>query len=578
MAENQVARLSPQAMSEWYALLHFSLDGERAGTRDPRFYLQSLEGRDPDPRRELELAERHFFKRPNRDAICRFPARYAWLREKLKARGPEPENVCAGLERAWARPIRVFIAFPAAFVGSAPSMFGHLFLVMENDKQGMLGAPAIDFAAMVPAADGGFGYAWRGLTGGYMGQYQSKPLYARLSLYNNLERRDVWLYSLSLTEEQRLQFARHFYELEGVDFTYRFFSDNCGYRALGLVDAVLGTNYRSELGAAAAPAEVLSILNAAGDIELEGVYQAANKRMREYYRRLDDETARIVHGALERERLPEGAWLADHPLAADLLYAYYFDLTQRVEVHQRELDQLAPYVSRDFHALQFAGEDEGPAHAQPHSMLEFAAARVTDEPGVMLSFMPGYHSQTDRLLGYPSGYAIEVLKGEVFVSDNAHARLERLRLVGVQSINDYWALDRRASASFTIELLRIPVLSGERALWGVVDTGLGVARRWGDVLLGVSGVARVEYSEDASVHGNLRLGPRFELLYQQAALALHLEVWRGVSMREDTPHGIEYSGEFTWYPRAEWGISMRFAGTRYQVTDRTLALGLKYHF
>lgn len=570
-----------ESMSEWYALLHYSPDGENPGVRDQHFYLQKLRDDAPDAAVELKIARHAFFVDKVQASICHFPARYAWLRVKLSySAAPLPEEICGQSGSPWLKhiPKGVSMAFPSAHVGSAPSMFGHIFMVLESDEASRLDTPAIDFAATVPAGDGGLTYAWRGIMGGYTGAYHSKPLYLRLRNYNNLEQRDVWLYTLDMTTDELLQLARHLHELVDIQFEYRFFSDNCGYRALALIDAVKGTHYRGYLGGTAAPAEVLSVLRADAMIHPRGIYPSAAERMKTLYKDIDEAGAEVVRHAIKKDILPDDEWLKGHPVGAEFLYLYYFDRTQRVEESQDKLDRLVPHVSSDVHRIKQVDTESDPSLGQPHARVGVSLAALNGEIGSLISFMPGYHSLADRPLGYPTGYAIEVLAGDIFVNQNGNAKLEAIKLLSIEAVNDYWFASPRASSSFSVEFYRLPLLNGARPMVGIVNASLGLAKQYGNLLFGIAGAGRIEYSEHGRIHGNFRYGPKFRIIYQHDTFAFSLNGWRGLSARDKFETVTEYEGEAAWYPNSSWGVALRVSGSRYQETERIVSLGLKYHF
>lgn len=171
---------------------------------------------------------------------CRFPARYSWLRSVLKDKFLAQPVACPSFDE-WLRnldPKRLILVFPAAYLNSPASMFGHTLLRIESTEKGstetILGHGA-SFAAFT-GDDGGIAFAFRGLFGGYIGAYSVSPYYKEIRRYSDLEHRDIWEYELNFTQPQIDRIVRHLWELQTDYFDYYFFDENCALHLLGLLD------------------------------------------------------------------------------------------------------------------------------------------------------------------------------------------------------------------------------------------------------------------------------------------------------------------------------------------------------
>jgi hypothetical protein len=231
----------------WHRLLHYRARGRgwRSEADGAKFYL-SPRGR-TDPQAELEAALAAFFQPLSRDPKaqhpqCRFPARYAWLKDQL-AFDPFrlPRHPCPDFED-WRGAIdarAVSLVFADAFLGNPSSMFGHTFLRFERVESG--GGDAlldytINFEA-TPDTDNVLLYTLRGLNGSFQGEYSLRPFYMKTQEYSNLERRDLWDYRLNLTQAQIDFLLMHAWEMGSTYFDYYFFTKNCSYQLLTLLEA-----------------------------------------------------------------------------------------------------------------------------------------------------------------------------------------------------------------------------------------------------------------------------------------------------------------------------------------------------
>jgi hypothetical protein len=120
--------------------------------------------------------------------------------------------------------------FPAAYLNSPSSMFGHTLLridqagVQKSDKTALL-SYAINFGAYIEGSDNSILYAWKGLMGGYPGLFALVPYQEKLSEYRSLENRDLWEYRLNLTQEETARMVEHVWELKQIQFDYFFFDE-----------------------------------------------------------------------------------------------------------------------------------------------------------------------------------------------------------------------------------------------------------------------------------------------------------------------------------------------------------------
>jgi len=232
----------------WLDLLHYRRSGfDRhaftSGADDERFFY-APRGR-TDPRAELHATLAALFgdqAAGNGHALCRFPARTRWLQQELGIDpGRLPKPVCSDFS-AWRDHVRAASAtlvFPTFQLNSPSSMFGHTLLRLdpaEGENWSEWLSYAVNFGADITADDNSFAYAWKGLTGGYPGQYLVMPYFRKIREYNRIEKRDIWEYNLSLTPAEVDRLVNHLWELKGINFEYLFITKNCSYRLLELLE------------------------------------------------------------------------------------------------------------------------------------------------------------------------------------------------------------------------------------------------------------------------------------------------------------------------------------------------------
>lgn len=261
----------------WIALGHYehrALAGWRSYVDDENFFFAEDGAR--SPLAELQATLGALYADPqlgDRHPQCRFPSRTRWLKHQLRLNDlpavncPEYDTWFADID-----PHTTVLVFPDAYLNSPSSMFGHTLLRIdppgaENSGTALL-SYALNFGAIVEGADNGMLYAWKGLAGGYPGQFALLPYREKVSEYSSLENRDLWEYRLDLTPEETGRMIEHVWELRQVRFDYFFFDENCSYRLLELLEiARPGLKLIDQFPLTAIPADTVRAVKKAGLVE-----------------------------------------------------------------------------------------------------------------------------------------------------------------------------------------------------------------------------------------------------------------------------------------------------------------------
>ncbi len=225
----------------WRLLLHYQSGpfGLESEASSPNFFLSPRGRKNPEAEIEADIAA--MFgpdKRKREKIICRFPARYAWLKSKLKVKTAAVS--CPAFE-AWKKENSapsISLIFASAYLGNPASLYGHTFLRLNRENPGSssdLLDPSINFAAET-GPENGFSYAAEGLLGFFPGYYSVLPYARKVEEYNDFESRDIWEYKLNLDSSAIDALLTHLWELNHVRFPYYFFNKNCSYQLLKLIE------------------------------------------------------------------------------------------------------------------------------------------------------------------------------------------------------------------------------------------------------------------------------------------------------------------------------------------------------
>ena len=212
-------------------------------------FFRALRG-GTSPRAELEATLRAFFDaRPVADelsdAMCRFPARFAYLAGRLGIDLARlPARRCprfeAFLERI--RPRSATLVFSSYYLNNPASAFGHTFLRINKEDAAGAGRErelldyGIDYSATVDTGNAVL-YAVKGLFGLFRGQFNHYAYYYKVREYADAESRDLWEYDLALEPGEVAMLVAHLWELGGTWFDYWYLDENCSYHVLGALEA-----------------------------------------------------------------------------------------------------------------------------------------------------------------------------------------------------------------------------------------------------------------------------------------------------------------------------------------------------
>lgn len=492
---------------DWQVLLHYEKnglgDGFRSTVTTPWFFNAAQGAVDAQAELDATLAAffdpKHLSPR-DEPAQCVFAARYHWLKSQLGFDAARlPEQSCPRLA-AWLEALNVgsvTMVFPAAYLNSPASMFGHTLLRLDaraETKQTELLAYAVNFAAETEE-NNGLVFAVRGLTGGYSGSFGIYPYYEKVKEYARIENRDLWEYALSLTEAEILGLQRHLWELRGVQFDYYFLKYNCSYQLMSLLEAARPQlNLVDRFRGWAIPADTLRALRDVPGLVGAVGYRPALSTV------LASQAASLPRSGLERAlRLARGELATNAPAlpqtdrreqARELQvahdYLYYEYLGQRLPRETALPRARELLVARS----KVGGSADFPAVPRPHTApdeghktrrVSFGVIAEEGRTAAHLRIRPAYHDLLDAPAGYGAGAQIKFLDvGLSLDLERGDARLEDLRVIDIVSLAPRDEVFKPVSWRFGTGLRRpqAPLFDPDAAGLGLYFEG-GPGLAWG---------------------------------------------------------------------------------------------------
>jgi hypothetical protein len=437
----------------WDILLFYRLHGSERTSLidDPRYFLSPVGKTDPSA--ELEATLRGFFTDPSlgdEHPRCRFPARYQWLREELAFDEDSlPQPVCGKLNEAMQAvdPLSAVLVFPSAHNNGPASMFGHTLLRIGSSYQSELLSYAVNYAAYTPETNG-LVYAFKGIFGLYPGYFSILPYYEKVKEYNDLEHRDVWEYTLTLTPDEVRRMVLHIWELQETASDYYFFDENCSFMLLFLLEAArpdlkLAEEYWDRWGFWVMPVDTITAVRKTGLIGKVIYRPAQATRILHRASLLDDTAQQRAHDVALQLRSPQLETEATTPaeerrqvldLAAEFVQYRYSRKKLTQEAFQKQFLAILKERSRLGPGETDAGkvpEPSQPEEGHLPGMMGISTGVRHNDVFVDLSWRPAYHDLMDPDAGYTKGAQINFMSA----SGRYYPQKRRVQLQTLYPVN-----------------------------------------------------------------------------------------------------------------------------------------------
>jgi len=439
----------------WLNLLHYRQSSGilspqfKSSIDQPSFFLSPTGHQNPDDELQATLAAL-FSNATNNDqhAQCRFVGRFNWLATQLNIQKDQlPSTNCKSYiewkERVNAE--KVTLVFPAYFLNSPSSMFGHTLLRLdpkEDEEWSDWLSFAVNFGANVNDADNSIMYAYKGLMGGYPGQFAVVPYYEKILEYSRIERRDIWEYKLSLTPVEVNRLVEHLWELNGVNFDYFFFTENCSFRLLELLEiARPGINLTDEFSLTAIPVDTIRAVERIGLIKsthyrpsreavLQNLIGDLNTSERSVLRKLLNNPKEITLYDLASERQQLVV------VAAYKLLRFRQNKLARDEAVAKKSYQLLALMNR----YPVKTQKAVPPPVQPEKshlskQVTFKVGERDNKSYTELGFKIAFHSLDDNEFGFLRGAQINLGSVRFRRSEKGTLSLQQLDIVDIFSLS-----------------------------------------------------------------------------------------------------------------------------------------------
>ncbi|WP_029292082.1 DUF4105 domain-containing protein [Pseudomonas [fluorescens] ATCC 17400] len=501
----------------WLSLGHYEagkISGWRSYVSDQKFFIAKDGAHHPDA--ELKATVEALYAPASlgeKHTQCVYPARTRWLKDQLQL-SDLPAVDCAEFKQ-WFKdvaPHSAVMIFPAAYLNSPSSMFGHTLLRIDqadvqSNKTALL-SYAINFGAYIEGSDNSILYAWKGLMGGYPGLFALVPYQEKLSEYRSLENRDLWEYRLNLTQVETERMVEHVWELKQIQFDYFFFDENCSYRLLELLQVARpGLRLTEQFPLTAIPTDTVKAVKDAGLVEKIDYRPSRERELLERAKPLDsDEQQWVLKISDDQKKLQDPTFKS---LGKDR-QALIIDAAYRLGRYRANgLERDSERSQRSFELLRAINQNPAPdlqidrpgLPENGHESRTWQAGIGTrgDKAFGEYGLRMAYHDLNDNAEGFPLGAQIEILQMKLRQYEGNNWQLQQLDLATIRSLTPRNELLQPLSWQVTGGLERVPGKHDDETLVSHVNGGAGGTWQLHDDMLGFAlGTVRVEHNNDFS--------------------------------------------------------------------------------
>lgn len=585
---------------QWILLGHYKKNfwGKwKSDVTDPNFFTDKNGHTDPEA--ELKTLLASLWASPktddfDQDPRCRFPAKLLWLKRKLNLQGPTEENdpalqQCAMYKRyrAVVKADSLSFVFSSYYANSPGSAFGHTFFRINKkpDSSGVrseLLDHGVGYAAQVTVSNPAL-YAIFGLTGVFNGVFTNLPYYYKVREYNDYESRDLWSYDLNLTPEEVDMVARHLWEVGNSYFAYYFFTQNCAYHMLTVLEAAAPRYHLSErIPFYVIPADTIKAINEEpGFVTNVDFRPALRSVFIQRYNKLsasEQDSFRIYMNDLELQVIknqPEKTQVALLDTALDYMDIIYpenmIDPTSLGAKKKNEILQTRaaiPITSTQL--IPQLPESERPdlGHDSARAGLGYGSNYLGNE-ALEIDLRFAMHDLLDSHLGYPEYSQLEFfsLRGQHDLK-RKQARLDQFDFFRVAALNPLNLFQKKPSWRIHIGASRFKQGACEtECLAAGIHFGIGYAKHL-DARESLLIYALIEGEAYADVHFNdkpykLAAGPTFGLLAKMGdRLKWSTEASYLGQVVKAQADGNTISSELRYHLDRSWNLGLRY---KYQV-------------
>lgn len=464
---NVYASQSDFAYSDkWLKLVHYQpklFGGYESTIGSSTFYLSPCGKTDPQKELDATIA---LFQSNDDKTKCLFPARYKLLKKNGIINYEFPKCTDYETFKKDLQPSGITFLFTDAYMNNSSSLFGHTLLRVDTKRKGtQLLAHGINYGAYTNGYEDSFLYAIYGLIGAYSGGFTTKPYYDIINTYNNLENRDIWEYGLNLTQEELNLFIDHIWEVGQTLTPYYFFTLNCSYMLMEVIDAVKPElNLAQEFKYQTIPLDTVKAINKKeGLVKFVNYRPSRERKIKHRLKQMNKKQYNAFSKIVKENRFDLDA-LNDNEKADVLETAYQYIQYQYIN----EKTDIKDYRKKSFGVLKKRNllnakptfdelkEGNNPVYSHNSAMISLGIGVQNGNVFEQFSIRPAYHSLTDNNNGFLKGAQINFLNTVLrhYDKDNKYV-LEKADILELTSLSPVNNIFKAPSYKIDLKIQRL---------------------------------------------------------------------------------------------------------------------------
>jgi hypothetical protein len=315
--------------------------------------------------------------------------------------------------------------------------------------------------------------------------------------YNGIENRDLWEYELNVSSTDVERLAAHAWEIGQITMPYYFFSKNCSYQLLPLLEAVAPRlSLPLTSSAIVAPVDTLLTIQSVPGLVRNVRYRPSHatimKQRRQLLSRFERHAAELyMTGRAEQgDNITQSLDPTRKALILDsaldhVLYKKGFSPDVPTAVRELERNILVRRAKIDELPVELSAPSWAIAPERGHLRHRFQTGFGARNGDVFseLAWRPGHHDLMDHPRGYLPGAAIEGFSWRVrYDFKRRQAYVRKAQLVDIVSVNpwDSWTRMPAWSAGTGLDTAFEKGQVPNRSLVYAGHMGSGISLAWGE--------------------------------------------------------------------------------------------------
>jgi hypothetical protein len=362
----------------WLKLLRYkkSFLSYHSQVQNKEFFLSENGAKNPllEWDKNLEL----FNSKDPMSFICRFPARYQFFKKKGLVQDFDLgrcEDFNVFRKRLEIK--KVSLVFSSYYIDRPASAFGHTFIKLDTADslaKGSLVSYGVDYAAQV-TTNNPLLYGIFGITGGFDGKFSLLPYFFKVREYNDYESRDLFEYELIMSDEEKAFLVAHLYEMNTAKFDYYYFTQNCSYHILALLEAAMNEDLTHKLKFFIVPIDTVKPLLKSGRVSSVNRRLSQREKYLARFSYLEESSKKRVYQVYNQKKL-EGITLQTSELDALMDYIDFKHsgdvlLEKESDIARLKEEVLVLRSKKHEASLAIANNQEGERPDQGHGSSQF---------------------------------------------------------------------------------------------------------------------------------------------------------------------------------------------------------------